>query len=167
MKYISKPNVQTAVLCFFFGVQASAETNLEKEAAEAMKKASQFYYKEVSTRGGYLFEYTMDMKHRYGEMPARESRIWVKDPATPGVGQAYLNAYEATVDPFYLEAAGAAARALIRWTEDGRLYSERFYYKNEPEYTGPVMKNGWIRTGTFLRNMNKLSQYVNLMKNAR
>ena len=54
-----------------------------------------------------------------------------------------------------------------RWTEDGRLYSKRFYYKNEPEYAGPVMKSGWIRTGTFLRNMNTLSRYVNLMKNAR
>ena len=51
-----------------------------------------------------------------------------------------------------------------RWTEDGRMYSKRFYYKNAPEYIGPVMKNGWIRTRTFVRNMNTLSQYVKLLE---
>ena len=105
------------VMCFGFSpVQLSAQTNttLEKQAAEAMKKAARFYYEKVSTKGGYLFEYTVDMKHRYGEMPARESQIWVQDPATPGAGQVYLDAYEATGDPLYLEAADAAARALVR-----------------------------------------------------
>ena len=53
-----------------------------------------------------------------------------------------------------------------RWTEDGRLYSDRFYYKNRPEYGGPVMKNGWIRTRTFIRNMQTLSRYVKLVKNS-
>ncbi len=94
--------------------QPIAQTGIEKEAINAMKKASEFYYTRVSTRGGYLFEYTVDMKYRYGEMPARESQIWVQDPATPGVGQVYLDAYEATGDHFYLEAADAAARALVR-----------------------------------------------------
>ncbi|MCE5248681.1 pectate lyase [bacterium] len=97
-----------------FPMHASAQATLEKQAVEAMKKAAQFYYGKVSTKGGYLFEYTVDMKYRYGEMPARESQIWVQDPATPGVGQIYLDAYEATGDMFYLEAADAAARALIR-----------------------------------------------------
>ena len=92
---------------------AASETSLEKEALEAMKKAAFFYRNEISTRGGYLFQYNVDMKHRYGEMPARESQIWVQDPATPGVGHAYLNAFEATGDTFFLEAADAAARALI------------------------------------------------------
>ena len=53
-----------------------------------------------------------------------------------------------------------------RWTEDGRLYTQRYYYKNEPEHEGPVMKNGWLRTRTFLWNMRTLSRYVALMKSA-
>jgi PelA/Pel-15E family pectate lyase len=102
------------ILCIgFLPVQAEAET-VERDAVVAMKKATGYYYGEVSTKGGYLFEYTVDMKHRYGEMPARESQIWVQDPATPGVGQVYLDAYEATGDTYYLEAADGAARALIR-----------------------------------------------------
>ncbi|MBN1292649.1 MAG: pectate lyase [Candidatus Latescibacteria bacterium] len=95
-------------------VKAADDSQLKTEAMEAMKKASRFYYGTVSTKGGYLFEYTVDMKHRYGELPALESQIWVQDPATPGVGQVYLDAYEATGDDFYLEAADAAARALVR-----------------------------------------------------
>jgi hypothetical protein len=51
-----------------------------------------------------------------------------------------------------------------RWTEDGRLYTERFYFKNAPEYSGPVIKNGWIRTSTFIRNMNTLAEYTAIMK---
>jgi hypothetical protein len=51
-----------------------------------------------------------------------------------------------------------------RWTEDGKLYTERFYFKNAPEYSGPVIKNGWIRTSTFIRNMNTLAEYTAIMK---
>ena len=47
------------------------------------------------------------------------------------------------------------------------MYSDRFCYKNVYEYVSPVMKNGWIRTSTFIKNMKTLSQYVQLMKNGR
>ena len=50
-----------------------------------------------------------------------------------------------------------------RWTEDGRMYTERFNYKNMPEHTGPVMKNGWIRTRTFIRNLKTLIEYITLL----
>ena len=57
-----------------------------------------------------------------------------------------------------------ALDSLGRWTEDGRMYTKRYCYKNEMEYEGPVMKNGWIRTGTFIKNLNRLTEYVRLMK---
>jgi len=108
-----------AAACVALTVSAvETQTPLADQAVDAMKKAARFYRFEVSTNGGYLFEYTIDMKYRYGEMPARESQIWVQDPSTPGCGQTYLNAYEATSDPFFLEAAQAAARALIHGQMD-------------------------------------------------
>jgi len=56
----------------------------------------------------------------------------------------------------------ASLDSLGRWTEDGRMYTKRYCYKNDMEYEGPVIKNGWIRTGTFIRNMNRLAEYVRL-----
>ena len=149
MNNIARIVLYSVVLCsdvILMLVSAGAETILEKRATEAMRKAALFYYKEVSTEGGYLFEYTVDMKHRFGEMPARESQIWVQDPATPGVGQVYLDAYEATDDPLFLEAADAAARALIRgqlecggWNylidfKDGDIEDWYLHEGNHPDY---------------------------------
>ena len=43
----------------------------------------------------------------------RPTKFWVQPPGTPTVGLAYLKAYEAAQDPFYLDAATDAAEALI------------------------------------------------------
>ena len=114
MNALGKKLLFVLVLSTGFHIVKPEADTLEYEACETMKKAAGYYFREVSTKGGYLFEYTVDMKHRYGEMPARDSQIWVQDPATPGVGQVYLDAYEATGESLFLEAADAAARALIR-----------------------------------------------------
>jgi PelA/Pel-15E family pectate lyase len=91
----------------------SAQTSLRDQAITAMRKAAVFYHDTVSTRGGYLMEYTADLSKRYGELPARESQIWVQNPSTPGVGEAFLAAYRATGDSLYLKFAGDAGRALV------------------------------------------------------
>jgi PelA/Pel-15E family pectate lyase len=92
---------------------APREPGTPEQALQAMKKAAHYFHDMVSTRGGYLCEYTVDLKHRFGELPARESQIWVQNPSTPGMGDAFLNAYRATGDPLYLQFAGDAARALV------------------------------------------------------
>jgi PelA/Pel-15E family pectate lyase len=105
---------------------ASAEVSTTVDEAESsLKKAVQYFRGTVSTNGGYLWTYSADLKKRHGEGKATETQIWVQPPGTPAVGFAYLRAYEATGDEFYLEAAKAAADALV-W---GQLESGGWDYK--------------------------------------
>jgi PelA/Pel-15E family pectate lyase len=100
-------------------------SNLAEEAESALKEAVKYFRWTISTNGGYLWTYSEDLKQRAGEGKATETQIWVQPPGTPSVGFAYLRAYEATGDALYLEAAKAAADALI-W---GQLVSGGWDYK--------------------------------------
>ena len=93
------------------------EEILEKEVRAAMKKATDFMMKTVSNRGGFLWKYTADLSEQWGEVPARQSQIWVQPPGTTSVGTALLNAFGATGDPDYLKYADQVADALI-WGQD-------------------------------------------------
>ena len=86
----------------------SSEINLRRQAAAAMRKAAAFYHDSVAWHGGYVYYYSVDLKQRWGEGVATRSQIWVQPPGTPTVGMAYLKAYEATGDSFYLNAAQEA-----------------------------------------------------------
>lgn len=109
--------MRTAVLCALAlalaASAASGQTALRDQALDTMKKAAVFYHDRVSTRGGYLMEYTADLKVRFGELPARESQIWVQNPSTPGAGETFLAAFRATGDSLYLRYACDAGRALV------------------------------------------------------
>jgi PelA/Pel-15E family pectate lyase len=78
----------------------------------AMKKATAFMTEKVSIHGGYLWNVSEDFSKKYGEVPARNSQIWVQ-AGTPMVGMAYLDAFDVTKDKVYLDAARKAADALI------------------------------------------------------
>ena len=85
---------------------------LRSEVEAAMKKATTFMAETVAYRGGYVWTVSEDLAVRWGEVPARPSQIWVQ-AATPMVGMALLDAYDATRDRYYLDAAKRAADALI------------------------------------------------------
>ncbi|MBK8505982.1 MAG: pectate lyase [Saprospiraceae bacterium] len=89
----------------------------EKEVRAAMKKATDFMMKTVSTRGGFLWKYSEDLSEQWGEVPARQSQIWVQPPGTTSVGTMLLEAFQATGDPDYLKYAHQVADALI-WGQD-------------------------------------------------
>ncbi|QDT43552.1 hypothetical protein Pan241w_36540 [Gimesia alba] len=78
-----------------------------------MRKASQFYRDKLALNGGYVYYDSLDLQQRWGEGKASPDQIWVQPPGTPTVGMAYLKAYQATGDQFYLDAATDAALALI------------------------------------------------------
>lgn len=78
----------------------------------AMKKSAQFMIEKVAYHGGYVWAVSEDFSRRYGEVPARQTQIWVQD-GTPLVGMTLLDAYDATKDPLYLDGARKAADALI------------------------------------------------------
>lgn len=93
---------------------ASARAQEVASVIQTMKKAASYYCDTVASHGGYVYYYSLDLKERWGEGKASVDTIFVQPPGTPSVGMAYLKAYAATGDPFYLEAARKAAEALIQ-----------------------------------------------------
>ncbi len=94
-------------------LSAEDKNGLRQEAQTAMRQAAEYYRGQVSSHGGYVYFYSLDLQRRWGEGVATKDQIWVQPPGTPTVGMAYLAAYQATGDKFYLQAATEAAQALI------------------------------------------------------
>src|SRR3569833_2917596 len=116
------------LLATFVVVLAQSAPALERDdALRALSKAVRYYTTDVATEGGYLYYYSEDLTERVGENDATDTMVWVQPPGTPSVGQAYLNAYEATDEAKYFEAAKAAASALVR----GQLRSGGWTYSIE------------------------------------
>jgi PelA/Pel-15E family pectate lyase len=86
---------------------------LREQATATMRKAAEYYRGKVALHGGYVYYYSPDLKLRHGEGVATPTQIWVQPPGTPTVGLAYLAAYRATGDKFYLDAAREAGEALM------------------------------------------------------
>ncbi len=103
----------SALFAFFALAGVEAGTDLQGEAADAIEAAVKFSRTHIACRGGYLWKYSEDMEQWFGEARATPSQVWVQPPGTPSVGLVYLRAYEITGDERYLEAATAAADALI------------------------------------------------------
>lgn len=105
------------VIVIFFDANGfpanSPETTLRRQVFTVMRKAATFYQNSVASHGGYVYYYSVDLKQQWGEGVATRSQIWVQPPGTPTVGMAYLKAYEATGDSFYLNAAQEVAEALV------------------------------------------------------
>lgn len=119
---------------------ASADDKLVNEARQAMVKATRFFHGEVATQGGYLYEYSADLKSRRGEGDATATEIWVQPPGTPTVATAFLSAYEATGERMFLDAARDAAYALIH---------------------GQLQSGGWAASIDFDPNGKRADRYRN------
>jgi len=113
-----------AMLGLLGAAGGAAAGELRDDALAAMKKATRFFTAEVACHGGYLWRYSEDMKRREGEGKASPSEVWVQPPGTPAVGLAFVRAFEATGDRQFLDAAVAAAKALV-W---GQLRSGGWAY---------------------------------------
>jgi hypothetical protein len=90
-----------------------AEAAVVEDVKEALRRAVTFYVEKAAVHGGYVYYYSPDLSQRWGEGRATADQIWVQEPGTPAVGGAFLKAYEATGEQPYLEAAKAAAAALL------------------------------------------------------
>ena len=86
------------------------------EVLAAMKRATTFMVERVSNRGGFVWAYSPDLSKRWGEMEARASMIWMQPPGTATVGHLLLDAYHATGDEYYYQAAERTTRAVI-WAQ--------------------------------------------------
>lgn len=92
----------------------SLRADQEQAAREALERATRFL-QSISTAGGYVGIYSLDLTERFGEAryeKASPTQIWVQPPGTPTVGGMFLRAYHATGDERYLTAARDAGMAL-------------------------------------------------------
>jgi hypothetical protein len=117
-----------------------AGSDPRQEALRAMKQAASFYHGKVASHGGYVYYYSVDLQERWGEGKATPDTIFVQPPGTPTVGMAYLQAYAATGDRFYLDAARDAAGALVY----GQLASGGW---TQVIHFGPAKRLGKYRNG--------------------
>ncbi len=117
-----------------------SEAALRGQAESAMRKAAAYYREQVASHGGYVYYYSLDLQRRWGEGEATRDQIFVQPPGTPTVGMAYLRAYAATGDKFYLDAATKAAEALCY---------------------GQLAGGGWAQVVDFDPRGAKVAQYRN------
>ncbi|GHT59141.1 hypothetical protein AGMMS50239_05110 [Bacteroidia bacterium] len=99
----------------FCGVPPVKEVSKEK-ALETMKQATRFMVEKVGYKGAYVWAYLPDLSRRWGELEAYPTMGWVQAPGTGSMGHLLLDAYHATGDEYYYEAAREVANALI-WAQ--------------------------------------------------
>ena len=87
---------------------AAASAQSRAEIERTMRRATEFMVEQVATRGGYVWSYLPDLSRRWGEMEAEPGMIWVQAPGTATMGHIFLDAYHATGDDYYYDAASAA-----------------------------------------------------------
>ena len=93
-----------------------------EDTLQAMKRATEYYRTQVASHGGYVYHYSIDLTQRWGEGKATKDQIWVQPPGTPTVGLAYVAAYKATGDRYYLEAIdGSCEGSYLRAAQVRRL----------------------------------------------
>jgi len=119
---------------------------LKKQAENAMLRASKFMIDEVSTNGGFVWYYLPDLSRRWGEMEAYKTMIWVQGGGTVSAGHVFLDAYRATGNEYYYQAAEKTAAALI-W---GQSNAGGWHYmidfagdRSLKNWYSTIGKNGW------------------------
>lgn len=129
-----------AALLLLIGLAVPASAQSRAEIERAMKRATTFMVEKVSTKGGYVWSYLPDMSRRWGEIEAKPSMIWVQPPGTATMGHLFLDAYHATGDEYYYQAAEKVGGALI-W---GQHRSGGWNYFID--FAGPSSTRHWYET---------------------
>lgn len=104
--------IQLALFVPLIVLSADAAPSVN-EAKSAIDRAATFYREKAAVNGGYVYYYSLDFSRRLGEGVAESTEIWVQPPGTPTVGEAFLDAYEATGSRAHLDSAIAAGKALV------------------------------------------------------
>lgn len=132
-----KPGLMMLILALQVLVTAAAAEGPTCEEAEvALRKAVEFFHGRVAVGGGYVWRVSSDLALREGEGDAGPTRVWVQPPGTPTVGEAFLDAYDATHDDRYLASARDAAGALLA----GQMRSGGWHYAVEFD---PEKRKAW------------------------
>ena len=137
---------------------AAAQPPASGAILDAMKRASTFMVEKVSTQGGYVWSYLPDLSRRWGEIEARPSMIWIQPQGTPSMGHLFLDAYHATGDEFYYQAALKATTAIIRAQHPSGGWNYLY------DFAGPKSLQDWY--DTVGRNAWRLEEFQHNWGNA-
>lgn len=125
---------------------AQSDKKMNEQVLNTMKTATQYMMDKVSYNGGFVWNYLPDMSRTWGEMEAKRTMVWIQSPGTPSMGHLLLDAYHATGDEYYYEAAGKVAKALIWGQQECGGWNYVFDFAGEnslKEWYETVGKNGW------------------------
>jgi PelA/Pel-15E family pectate lyase len=136
-----------SITFLLFNSPICAQKNkLADRAKETMLKATQFMVEKASTNGGYVWYYSPDFSRRWGEMEAKSTMIWTQPPGTPSMGNLFLDAYHATGDEYYYQAAENVASALIWGQMNCGGWNYIIDFAGEVsliDWYNTIGKNGW------------------------
>jgi PelA/Pel-15E family pectate lyase len=125
---------------------AAPQAPSRAEILAAMKRATTFMVEKVSTNGGYVWAYLPDLSRRWGEIEARPTMVWLQPPGTATMGHVFLDAYHATGDEYYYQAAEKTTGAVMatQLAVGGWNYVADFAGpKSLADWYGTVGKNAW------------------------
>lgn len=116
------------------------------EVKAALRKAASYMLNHVSRDGGYVWQTLADGSRAWGELEAFPSSVWVQTPGTPLMGNLFLDAYHATGDGFYYQAAARAADVLVKGQLPSGGWNYLFDLKGETslrQWYDTIGKNAW------------------------
>jgi PelA/Pel-15E family pectate lyase len=129
------------------GALATAAEPLDRaKVLDAMKRATTTLVEKIGYQGGYVWSYLPDLSREWGEMEANRTMMWLQAPGTLGVGHALLDAYHATGDEYYYEAARKTAEALIKGQHPAGGWNYMVDLAGEQSmrrWYETIGKNGW------------------------
>ena len=141
MKTNSHPSVTLALAFYAAAIHSTAAPLERTQALAVIKKAATFYRENVAMRGGYVYYYSPNLRGRLAEGPATPTQNCVQPPATPTVGMAYLRAWEATGDKYFLEAAIETAVSLAYGQLKSGGWTQKIDFNPRSKETGQY-RNG-------------------------
>jgi PelA/Pel-15E family pectate lyase len=147
MKSLSRLSTAIKSIVFYglMHVSQVCQAADKEQVIDTMKKSTTYMVDVVSLKGGFLQRYAADLSERWGELPARESMIWVEGAATVGVGDVLLKAYQASGDEFFLAGAKKSAAALMagQYPSGGWHYFIDFDPQGTLQWYEEVGRRGW------------------------
>lgn len=127
-------------------VDTGAAADPQQDIVATMKRATAFMRENAAVNGGYVWAYSADLSTRWGEMEAFPTMIWIQPPGTATVGHLYLDAYHATGDEYFYEAAVEAGLSLVaaQHPAGGWNYLHDFAGEESTRHWyDTIGKNGW------------------------
>lgn len=111
-----------------------------------MKRATAFMRENAAVNGGYVWSYSADLSKRWGEMEAFPTMIWIQPPGTATVGHLYLDAYHATGDEYFYDAAAEVGLSLVAAQHPAGGWNYLYDFAGEEStqrWYDTIGKNGW------------------------